>query len=173
MCCGTNCPPTLDLDTLLHAMGLVEDRPTLLSLLRTCRTLYSAGSPYLLTYPLNLDSQGTALSFCTWMLSDSDTNSERRFRHFRQLSFSMLFNDDDGGRDSSNLFATLLRRATNLKDLSFETTTDFMDSVTQEFLTALQSLDIHVLRIKYTGPNTVKFLKSMRSLPVSLDISFP
>lgn len=162
----------LDFDTLLHVLILAQDRTTLWSLMQTCHSLYVAGSPHLLSYPIHLKTRDDLGSFCKWMLPRSD--EERYLRLFRQIYIYMETVSSNENQELSEILAEILRRATSLEELSIELPADLNDlafgsSVLRE---AIQDLTIRSLRVKHAGHRMVEFLSTVRSPLVFLDVHF-
>ena len=78
----------LNLDVILSIMHFVESRCDLLSVMQTCRTLFSAGFAHLLRPPLQFTSVVPFTSFCRFMLIDSPHST--RFQCLRNLDLCFL-----------------------------------------------------------------------------------
>lgn len=74
-------PPRLNFDVLFVVLSLVEGRPDIGRMMRTCRTMHRAGVPHLLYGNIRICDLEKFLSLCCFML---DKNTPR-FRHLRYL----------------------------------------------------------------------------------------
>lgn len=153
---------TLDLDTLLQVLVFAEDRPTLWSLMQTCHSLYDAGSPYLLSYPIHLETRDDLRRFCKWMLPRLN---KREIRLFRKLSISneSLSNDEEQDCSGTDILTEILRKATGLEALSLKLPASFDDRTfgTSALREAIQDLNIRTLYIKHASDQMMDFLSTM------------
>lgn len=126
----------LDFDTLCEVMSLLDDRPTLLNMMLTCRTLHRRGVPFLLASGVIMGDACLA-SFCSFMLRDAS-----RPLLLREAGFGLFFH----ARPPSHVgdaFVSVLRNAVELRRLSVHRSvlTLLGDDRTWQAIASLREID--------------------------------
>ena len=148
----------LDFDVLSVVMSHMLRRPDILSVMRTCKTVYAAGIPALLKRNVVFTKQQKLESFCDFILVDAPT----RGKHIQGLEFFPSVGEikDDGLVEK---IVRVLKHASDLKRLVFQAAENFVAS-NAKIAQAFASLKgVKELRIQDGGAEIVKMLKTMQS----------
>ncbi|THH00888.1 hypothetical protein EW026_g1711 [Hermanssonia centrifuga] len=107
----------VNFDVLTYLMSITEERTDVSSLMRTCRTLYSAGIPSLLSFDIDFDVWERFAAFCSFM----DVDAPGRSRFLRRMTLYMHHLTRARRTRTLGHILRILQHASQLHELSIET----------------------------------------------------
>ena len=132
-------PMRLNFDVLLVILSLIEDRPVMAKLMRTCRTLQRAGVPYLLEGGINIRNSKGLASLCHFMLNKNPP----RFLHLRHLILDpwVLMTPTEGPFANVDVVVSFFKNAGQLETLELSMCDDiFVDSRISQAISSLSNI---------------------------------
>lgn len=159
-------PMALNFDVLVVVMACSSGRSDIGRMMCTCRTLYQAGIPYLLTGKIHLLSRWKFLSFCCFMLCDA-TNG--RLRYLRSLKVGNLGRNIYGV--AGTVAAALFQNAKYLESLELSNVDFFTyDKRIPQAISSYTSL--RNMTLGTVSDNTSMMFLEMRSPLKKLTVDF-
>ncbi len=152
----------VNFDVLTYLMSITEERTDVSSLMRTCRTLYSAGIPSLLSFDIDFDVWERFAAFCSFM----DVDAPGRSRFLRRMTLYMHHLTRARRTRTLGHILRILQHASQLHELSIETNDEEQrfDPLDPHLIEALSGLtSIKDLAVSMVTDDTAKILQSFQS----------
>ncbi len=157
-------------DILICLMRLTQERRDVSATMRTCRALYSAGMPSLLSFDIDFDVWERFAAFCSFM----DVDAPRRSRFLRQMTLYMHHLSNSFSTGTLDHILCILQHATQLHQLRITTyVRGGPRPLDPRLIGALSSLtSIKHLTLGETSNDTVMILQSLHSPVAEARVDF-
>lgn len=162
-------PTALNLDILYHIMAIGDDQPTVLSTMKTCRTLYQVGMPCYLRLPILLRSLAKLNQFSHFMTIDRGDRS--LFAFVKHLEIFPFHERLDASSELLS-FAYVLGNLKSLEHLEIHDAESFISAHPDISPSILKLTGLKHLVCLAAAVNTANMLLEMRPRLIHAQIAF-